>query len=177
VLQTGCAAIASAKGGRLKPETALELAGAGLKEVCETVGMPPVLHMGSCVDNCRVLEAATEVVAEGGLGDDLASLPAVGVAPEWMSEKAIAIGCYFIASGIDVILGNPFYTSGSENVNNYLHGGVKEEFGACFHLIENPLEAADRIVELINAKRDKLGINKKAERKLLDMKDRRAHGM
>ncbi|MDR1892306.1 MAG: anaerobic carbon-monoxide dehydrogenase catalytic subunit [Oscillospiraceae bacterium] len=177
VLQTGCAAIASAKGGRLKPETALELAGAGLREVCETVGMPPVLHMGSCVDNCRVLEAATEVVAEGGLGDDLASIPAVGVAPEWMSEKAIAIGCYFVASGIDVILGNPFYTSGSENVNAYLHGGVKEDFGACFHLIETPMEAADKIVELLNAKRDKLGINKKVERKLLDMKDRRTHGM
>jgi len=131
------------------------------------------LHMGSCVDNSRVLEAATEVVLEGGLGDDLSMVPAVGVAPEWMSEKAVAIGCYFVASGIDVVLGNPFYTSGSENVNNYLHDGVREEFGACFHLIEDPLAAADRIVELLNESRQKLGINKKAERKLLDMKDRR----
>jgi carbon-monoxide dehydrogenase catalytic subunit len=173
ILQTGCAAIASAKAGMLKPELALELAGSGLREVCETVGIPPILHLGSCVDNSRVLEAATEVVLEGGLGDDLSSLPAVGVAPEWMSEKAIAIGCYFVASGVDVILGNPFYTSGSENVNDYLHGGVKEDFGACFHLIEDPLEAADRIEEMLNQKRDALGINKKAERKLFDMKDRR----
>jgi len=173
VLQTGCAAIASAKAGLLRPEVALTHAGDGLREVCETVGMPPVLHMGSCVDNARVLEAATEIVLEGGLGDDLSMIPAVGVAPEWMSEKAIAIGCYFVASGVDVVLGNPFYTGGSENVNNYLHGGATEDYGACFHLIEDPMEAADRILELLNARREALGINKKAERKLLDMKDRR----
>jgi len=174
VLETGCAAIASAKAGLLKPETALEMAGHGLKEVCEAVGMPPVLHLGSCVDNSRVLEAATEVVFEGGLGDDLSSVPAVGVAPEWMSEKAIAIGCYFVASGIDVILGNPFYVSGSQKVYDYLHGGAKEDFGASFHLIEDPYEAVDVIIEMLNKKRDALGINKKAERKLFDMKDRRA---
>jgi len=174
VLQTGCAAIASAKAGLLKPEVALEQAGQGLKEVCEAVGIPPVLHMGSCVDNSRVLEAATEIVFEGGLGDDLSSVPAVGVAPEWMSEKAIAIGCYFVASGIDVILGNPFYVAGSQNVYDYLHEGAKEDFGACFHLIEDPMEAAETIVVMLNKKRDALGINKKAERKLFDMADRRA---
>ncbi|MCL2351301.1 MAG: anaerobic carbon-monoxide dehydrogenase catalytic subunit [Firmicutes bacterium] len=174
VLQTGCAAIASAKAGLLRPEVALAQAGRGLREVCEAVGIPPVLHMGSCVDNSRVLEAATEIVFEGGLGDDLASVPAVGVAPEWMSEKAIAIGCYFVASGIDVILGNPFYVSGGRNVYDYLHGGAAEDFGACFHLIEDPMEAADAIVAMLNKQRDVLGINKKAERKLFDMADRRA---
>jgi carbon-monoxide dehydrogenase catalytic subunit len=174
VLQTGCSAIASAKAGMLKPEVAIEQAGTGLREVCETVGIPPVLHLGSCVDNTRILEAATEIILEGGLGDDMAGLPAVGVAPEWMSEKAVAIGCYFVASGIDVILGNPFYVSGSQAVSDYLHGGVREEFGASFHLIEDPILAADRIIEILNQARDALGINKKAERKLFDMKDRRA---
>jgi len=174
VLQTGCSAIGSAKAGLLKPEVALEQAGAGLREVCEAVGIPPILHMGSCVDNSRILEAATEIVFEGGLGDDIASLPAVGVAPEWMSEKAVAIGCYFVASGVDVILGNPFYVSGSQAVSDYLHNKVRDEYGASFHLIEDPIKAADRIVELINQARDALGINKKTERKLFDMKDRRA---
>ena len=173
VLKTGCAAIASAKAGMLKPEIALEYAGKGLREVCETVGIPPVLHMGSCVDNCRILEAASEIVFEGGLGDDLGSLPAVGVAPEWMSEKAVAIGCYFVASGIDVILGHPFYTSGSQNVSNYLYEGAKEDYGASFHVIEDPYEAVEKIMVMLNEAREKLGINKKAERKLYDMKDRR----
>lgn len=173
VLKTGCTAIAAAKAGMLKPEIGLEMAGAGLREVCETVGIPPVLHMGSCVDNCRILEAATEIVFEGGLGDDLAGLPAVGVAPEWMSEKAIAIGCYFVASGVDVILGHPFYTSGSQKVSDYLYNGAKEDFGASFHYIDDPYVAADRIMEILTAARENLGINKKAERKLFDMKDRR----
>ncbi|MCL2176304.1 MAG: carbon monoxide dehydrogenase, partial [Treponema sp.] len=173
VLQTGCAAIGSAKAGRLTPETALKMAGAGLREVCEAVGIPPVLHLGSCVDNTRILEAATEIVKEGGLGDDLGTLPAVGVAAEWMSEKAISIGCYFVSSGVDIFLGNPFYTSGSDNVHNYLHGGATEDFGACFHYYADPHEAVERIMEIMNKAREGLGINKKTERKLFDMKDRR----
>ena len=107
ILKTGCTAISSAKAGMLTPETALELAGPGFREVCEAIGIPPILHMGSCVDNSRILEAGTEIVFEGGLGEDLSQIPAVGVAPEWMSEKAITIGCYFVASGINVILGSP----------------------------------------------------------------------
>ena len=173
VLKTGCAAIASGKAGILKPEAGLEMAGKGLREICETVGIPPVLHMGSCVDNSRILEAATEVVLEGGLGDDLSMVPAVGVAPEWMSEKAVAIGTYFVASGIDVILGHPFYISGSENVTRFLNEEAKDIFGASFHNCEDPYKAAELVIRLLNERRDKLGINKKAERKLYDMKDRR----
>ncbi|MCK5804448.1 MAG: anaerobic carbon-monoxide dehydrogenase catalytic subunit [Lentisphaeria bacterium] len=173
VLQTGCAAQASAKVGSMTPETALEQAGDGLREVCETVGMPPVLHMGSCVDNSRILEAAAELVAEGGLGDDMGGLPAVGVAPEWMSEKAVTIGCYFVASGCDVILGLPFHTSGSENVSRFLQEDAKEIFGGAFHEVPDPMDAADRVLELINEARENLGIDKKTERKLYDMKDRR----
>jgi carbon-monoxide dehydrogenase catalytic subunit len=174
VLQTGCSAIASAKAGLLKPEVALEQAGEGLREVCEAVGIPPVLYLGNGVDNSRILEAAAEVVFEGGLGDDIASLPAVCAATDWMNEKTAAIGCYFAASGIDVILGNPFYVSGSDAVRDYLYGGMREEYGASFHFIDDPVKAADRIVEIINQARNALGINKKAERKLFDMKDRRA---
>jgi carbon-monoxide dehydrogenase catalytic subunit len=174
VLKTGCAAIASAKAGLLTPEAALELAGPGFREVCEAIGIPPVLHMGSCVDNSRLLEAATEVVLEGGLGDDLAEVPVVGVAPEWMSEKAIAIGCYFVASGVDVILGHPFHVGGSENVSRFLNEETRELFGASFHVCTDPKEAAEKVMEIINRKRERLGINRRAERKLYDMKDRRA---
>jgi len=173
ILQTGCAAQASAKAGKLTPETALAEAGPGLREICETVGIPPVLHMGSCVDNSRILEAATQIVYEGGLGDSLAQVPAVGVAPEWMSEKAVAIGCYFVASGVDVILGQPFNIGGSENVTKYLGEEARMRFGGGFHYIPDPMAAVEKIMELLNASREALGINKKTERKLLDMKDRR----
>ena len=174
VIETGCAAHACAKCGLLTPETALEFAGDGLKEVCETVGIPPVLHMGSCVDNSRILEAATEIVFEGGLGDDLAQVPAVGFAPEWMSEKAVAIGCYFVASGVDVILGHPFHINGSENVKEFLTKDASDIFGASFQVIPDPKGAVEKIMEIINTAREKLGINKKQERKMYDMKDRRA---
>ena len=99
VLTTGCSAIACGKAGLLLPEAA-KYCGPGLASICETVGIPPVLHMGSCVDNSRILMAATAVVKEGGLGDDISDLPAAGAAPEWMSEKAISIGHYFVASGV-----------------------------------------------------------------------------
>jgi carbon-monoxide dehydrogenase catalytic subunit len=173
VLKTGCAAVASGKAGFLTPEAGIEQAGKGLREVCEAVGMPPVLHMGSCVDNSRILEAATEVVLEGGLGEDLSDVPAVGVAPEWMSEKAITIGCYFVASGIDVILGHPFHIEGSDKVTEFLNEGTRELYGASFHVHPDPTEAAQKVLALLGARREKLGINKKAERKLMDMKDRR----
>jgi carbon-monoxide dehydrogenase catalytic subunit len=177
ILKTGCAAISSGKEGNLKPEAALENTGKGLREVCEAVGMPPVLHMGSCVDNSRILEAATEVVNEGGLGDSIAGLPAVGVAPEWMSEKAVAIGCYFVASGVDVVIGQPFHISGSDNVTNFLNNETKKLFGGSFHYEPDPLEAGKKIISIIDDARDKLGINKKVERKLYDMKDRRVHNV
>jgi carbon-monoxide dehydrogenase catalytic subunit len=91
-----------------------------------------------------------------------------------MSEKAIAIGCYFVASGVDVILGHPFHIGGSENVTRFLNQETRDLFGASFHVCATPREAADTIMQIIDRKRERLGINRKAERKLYDMKDRRA---
>jgi anaerobic carbon-monoxide dehydrogenase catalytic subunit len=157
----------------LRPEAALEIAGPGLREVCEAVGMPPVLHMGSCVDNSRILEAATEVAREGGLGDDLSQIPAVGVAPEWMSEKAVAIACYFVASGIDVVLGHPFHVGGSDAVTRFLAEETKDLFNAAFHVCDDPVRAAALVIGLLDERRQRLGIDRKTERKLFDMEDRR----
>jgi carbon-monoxide dehydrogenase catalytic subunit len=112
-------------------------------------------------------------VLEGGLGDDMSQIPAVGVAPEWMSEKAIAISCYFVASGIDVILGHPFHIGGSEKVSQFLNKDTAKLFGASFHVCEDPDSAALKIVQLLNKARKRLGIDKKVERKLFDMQDRR----
>jgi carbon-monoxide dehydrogenase catalytic subunit len=107
VLTTGCNGIACAMEGLLTPEAAAVHCGPGLAEVCETVGIPPVLHMGSCVDNSRLLLAATEVVKAGGLGNDISDLPLAGSAPEWMSEKAISIGHYFVTSGVYTVFRPP----------------------------------------------------------------------
>jgi carbon-monoxide dehydrogenase catalytic subunit len=174
VLATGCAATSLGKAGLLRPE-AIEFAGPGLREVCETVGMPPVLHMGSCVDNSRILIAATEMVREGGLGDDISDLPAIGTAPLWMSEKAVAIGQYFVASGAQVVF-QSLPTTGSKVFHNYLQEGLMEQLGAKWNVAEEPLEIARIMIERIDAKRAALGIDKKRERVLFDMEMRRDLG-
>jgi carbon-monoxide dehydrogenase catalytic subunit len=119
VLQTGCMAMASGKAGLMVPEAA-KYAGDGLASVCEAVGIPPVLHMGACIDNSRILMAATAMVKDGGLGDDLSELPVAGAAPEWMSEKALAIGQYFVGSGVFIVFGVNWPTIGSKEVTDYL---------------------------------------------------------
>ena len=126
VLQTGCSQIALAKAGMCTPEAA-HLAGSGLKEVCETVGMPPVLGIGSCVDNSRILIAASEMVKTGGLGESIADLPVAGAAPEWMSEKAICIGQYFVASGVYTVFGVTFPIVEDTKFHKHLFQGLEEQ--------------------------------------------------
>ena len=173
VLQTGCSAIACAKAGLLVPEAADKYAGKGLAEVCNTVGIPPVLHMGACVDNSRILMAATAVVKEGGLGDDLCDLPACGAAPEWMSEKAIAIGQYFVASGVYTVFSGEWPTLGAKRFTELLFKGYEEKTGGKWDFIDDPIEAADAMIAHIDKKRKELGIDKARERVLMDMDDRR----
>ena len=157
VLQTGCSAIACAKHGLLIPEAAKEYAGKGLQEICEAVGIPPVLHLGACVDNSRILTAASQVIAEGGLGEDLSDLPAAGCAPEWMSEKAITIGFYFVASGVYTVFGaNPFATLGSTNLTNYLTKEIGGMVGGRFEFCDDPIKMAELMIAHIDKKRQEL---------------------
>jgi anaerobic carbon-monoxide dehydrogenase catalytic subunit len=172
VLATGCAATALGRAGLLIPEAAEKYAGAGLAEVCETVGMPPVLHCGSCVDNSRLLIAGTAMVKEGGLGDDLSDLPVVGTAPLWMSEKAVAIGQYFVTSGVYVIFQN-LPINGSKEFSKYLRETCDETYGGHWDTEEDPLQLARKMIAKIDSKREALGINKKQDRVLFDMEMRR----
>jgi carbon-monoxide dehydrogenase catalytic subunit len=173
VLQTGCSAMSCAKEGLLLPEAAAKFAGPGLAEVCETVGIPPVLHMGACVDNSRILMAATAVVKQGGLGDDLSDLPAVGSAPEWMSEKAIAIGQYFVASGCYVIFGTSFPTLGAPGFTKLLFEDYEKITGGKWDFARDPMVQARKMIDQIDIKRRALGLDGKKERVLLDMAARR----
>jgi carbon-monoxide dehydrogenase catalytic subunit len=173
VLQTGCSAMACAKAGLLTPEAAREFAGEGLFSVCETVGIPPVLHLGSCVDNSRILMAATAVVKDGGLGDDISDLPVAGAAPEWMSEKAIAIGHYFVSSGVFTVFGVTWPTIGSEELTNYLFKEFEGITGGMWAFEPDPIKAAHLMIDHIDTKRKALGIDKARERILYDMAMRR----
>jgi carbon-monoxide dehydrogenase catalytic subunit len=172
VLATGCAAVAFGKAGLLAPEAA-SLAGPGLRSVCEAVGIPPVLHMGACVDNSRILTAATLLLAEGGLGDDLSDLPVAGAAPEWMSEKALAIGLYFTASGVYTVFGAGWPTSASEPVCRYLFGECAELYGGRFAWEPDAGKMAELMLAHIDERRRALGIDKARERVLFDMARRR----
>ena len=171
VLQTGCSQIALAKAGLTTPEAA-HLAGPGLKEVCETVGMPPVLGIGSCVDNSRILIAASEMVREGGLGSSIADLPAAGAAPEWMSEKAICIGQYFVASGVYTVFGVTFPIVENTKFHKHLFEELEGEGMGKWGFAVDPYEMARMMIAHIDKKRKELGIDKARERVLMDMADR-----
>jgi len=173
VLVTGCAAMTCGKAGLLTPDAARKYAGEGLASVCEAVGIPPVLHMGSCVDNSRILLAATAVVKAGGLGEDISDLPVAGAALEWMSEKAIAIGEYFVASGIYTVFGVTWPTTGSEEVTKLLFEDYENLFKGKWGFEPDPLKAAKSMIDHIDKKRKALGIDKMRERVLFDMAKRR----
>jgi len=173
VLTTGCNAIACAEAGLMVPEAAAEYAGEGLAEVCETVGIPPVLHLGSCVDNSRILIAATAMVKDGGLGDDISDLPVAGAAPEWMSEKAISIGQYFVGSGVFTVFGVTWPTTGSKEVTDFLFKDFEDMYGGMWAFEPDPIKAAHMMIEHIDKKRQALGIDKARERVLYDMAMRR----
>jgi len=165
VVETGCSAIASAKLGFLLGDAGIDRVGPGLREVCETVGIPPVLHMGSCVDNTRILTVLTQMVEEGGLGDDIDEVPAVGLAPEWMSEKALSIATYCAASGAYVMMGgsNPVKGKGekvpdSTLVAEYMNSGWEEIYGGKLEFLDDPLEMIQRTLDHIDKKRAALGL-------------------
>ena len=155
VVDTGCAAVANAKAG-FKVAESIQYAGEGLKEVCGALGIPPVLHMGSCVDNVRILVLASALA--NALNVDISDLPIAGAAPEWYSEKAVSIGAYFVASGVYTVLGPMPPITGSMNVVNLLTEGLNDVIGATFAVEPDPEKAAILIRRHIENKRETLGL-------------------
>ncbi|MHB8278612.1 MAG: anaerobic carbon-monoxide dehydrogenase catalytic subunit [Candidatus Humimicrobiaceae bacterium] len=174
VVSTGCGALSLAKCGIMVPE-AMEEAGPGLRSICEAVGIPPILHLGSCVDNSRILTIVSEIVSEGGLGEDISDLPAAGIAPEWMSEKALSIGTYFAASGVYVAFsGQPIPVESSIEVKNIMTSGWQQKYGGQLEYIADIDELLEKVINVIQDKRKALKIDTKKERVLMDMEARRA---
>lgn len=155
VVETGCAAIACGKAGLLVPEAA-DFAGDGLKSICNALGIPPVLHMGSCVDCSRILMLAANIAKELGVG--IGDLPIGGAAPEWYSQKAVSIGTYFVSSGVYVVLGIPPKIFGSPNVTNLLASQLTGLVNASFAIEPDPVKAAGLLEAEIERKRKALGI-------------------
>jgi carbon-monoxide dehydrogenase catalytic subunit len=155
VVDTGCAAIATAKAGFKMPE-AIQFAGPGLKEVCGALGIPPVLHLGSCVDNVRILMLAGALA--NALNVDFSDLPIAGAAPEWYSEKAVSIGAYFVASGVYTVLGPMPPIAGSLNVVKLLTEGLRDAVGAVFAVEPDPEKSAILIRRHIEERRQTLGL-------------------
>lgn len=155
VVVTGCAAVANGKAGQMVPEAA-NMAGPGLRSVCKALGIPPVLHMGSCVDNSRILVLAAALA--NSLGVDIDQLPLAGAAPEWYSEKAVSIGAYVVASGIYTVLGVQPPIFGSRKVVELLAGGLEDVVGAKFAVEVDPEKVAVLIRRHIEAKRKALGL-------------------
>ncbi len=158
LIVSGCSAQAAAKAGLMDPEKAKEYCGAGLKRVCELAGIPPVLHMGSCVDISRMMILASDIAKDWGI--NISQVPVVGCAPEWMSEKAVSIGNYVVATGIETFLGVDPYSKGSTEVTELLQGenGINKWVEAKF-VVETDIEKlGDKMIECIEAKRAALGI-------------------
>ena len=156
VVDTGCVAVATAKAG-FKVPAAAEMAGPGLKAICNALGIPPVLHMGSCVDNVRILVLVSALA--DALGVDISDLPVAGSAPEWYSEKAVTIGTYFVASGVTTHLGPVPPITGSMNVVNLLTSGLEDVVGATFAVEPDPEKAAVFLRRTIEGKRKALGLD------------------
>ena len=179
ICSTGCGSAACATAGYLTPEMALEHAGPGLREVCEAIGIPPILHLGACVDNSRILTIASAMAHEGGLSDEIGGMPAVGIAPEWMSEKAIAIGCYFAASGVPCIFGGESPVGASKEVTKIMTEVWFERFMGALHFEPDPEKMLQMALDYIDKARENLKLRKYepgkfgAERVLMDMAARR----
>ncbi|MCC6347633.1 MAG: anaerobic carbon-monoxide dehydrogenase catalytic subunit [Nitrospirales bacterium] len=179
IVSTGCGSAACGTAGWLTPEMALENAGPGLREVCEAIGIPPILHLGACVDNSRILTIASAMAAEGGLSDEIGGMPAVGIAPEWMSEKAIAIGSYLAASGVPVIFGGESPVEASREVTRILTEVWFERFRGAMHFEPDPEKMLSLALTYIDKAREALKLKKYepgkfgTEKVLMDMAARR----
>jgi carbon-monoxide dehydrogenase catalytic subunit len=157
VITTGCISHASAQEGLMKPE-AVKYCGDKLKAVLIAIGkankigvLPPVLHMGSCVDNSRIIRLVSEISNYTKI--PISKLPIAASAPELVTEKAVAIGTNALVHGITVHVNPPLWTSGAKLVEKQL--GNLPTGGKMFYESDVD-EAAKKIINIINEKRKAL---------------------
>jgi carbon-monoxide dehydrogenase catalytic subunit len=161
---TGCGAGALMRHGFMDPANVDELCGDGLKAVLTAIGeandlggpLPPILHLGSCVDNSRAVALAVAVADY--LGVDTDKLPVVASAAEAVSEKAVSIGAYSVAAGLPTHVGVMLPVLGSPLVTEVLTEKVKDLTGGYFIVDLDPESAADKLLSAIDERRAGLGL-------------------
>ena len=164
VVATGCGAGALMRHGFMDPANVDEMCGEGLKAVLTAIGeandlggpLPPVIHLGSCVDNSRAVALAVAVA--GYLGVDTDKIPVVASAAEAVSEKAVSIGAYAVAAGLPTHVGVMLPVLGSPVVTEVLTDKVKDLTGGYFIVDLDPETAADKLLAAIDERRAGLGL-------------------
>jgi carbon-monoxide dehydrogenase catalytic subunit/CO dehydrogenase/CO-methylating acetyl-CoA synthase complex beta subunit len=170
-LVTGCAAQSLAKHGLLAPEAVEQYAGESLKKFLRDVGekatgesLPLVLHMGSCVDNSRVENFVSELAQV--MGVDIQDLPIVASAPEAMSEKAVAIGTWCVATGWPTHVGVYPFIKGSPLADEIAQATAKDVYGGHFIFEPDPVVAAKTLVNTVQYRRWKMDAHSELDGKV-----------
>jgi carbon-monoxide dehydrogenase catalytic subunit len=164
IVTTGCVNHILAHAGFLTGEATEKYAGEKLKKVLTALGkaaglgapLPPVLHMGSCVDNSRIYDLLAALA--GKIGIEISQLPVAGSAPEFITEKAISIGSFFLAAGILVHVAPPPRVFGSPFAVGLLTETLPGINGGKVLVETDPEKAATGIIAHIRAKRQALGL-------------------
>ncbi|MDR2351998.1 MAG: anaerobic carbon-monoxide dehydrogenase catalytic subunit [Deltaproteobacteria bacterium] len=158
VLSTGCAAMALGRAGLMAPE-AKSQAGSKLAKFCEDTGLSPVIHLGSCVDNSRLLKLLAGLSKTGTLGTEIAELPAAVAIPGWTSEQIVSTAFYFMASGLKVYLGFTLPVQGVPAIVKYLDEDFTAKYGGALIHDPDPISQAGKISKLVEEKRSSLGLS------------------
>jgi carbon-monoxide dehydrogenase catalytic subunit len=156
VLSMGCGNAAVQVAGLCSPK-AKEMAGPGLKAVCEALGTPPVLSYGTCTDTGRIADLI-HAVSEALGGVPVPDLPLAAAAPEYMEQKATIDAIFALAFGLYTYVNPVPPVTGGPNLVKLLTQDIENITGAKLDVETDAQKAADNILEHIESKRKKLGI-------------------
>ncbi len=164
VVTTGCIAQICGQDGLLAPEATLEHCGPGLKAALTALGeaaglggpLPPVWHMGSCVDNSRITDLLAAIADR--LDVKISQLPAVGSAPELVQEKAISIGLSYVALGVSLHVAPAPRILGGPEVTKILTQDLEGMIGSKVFVETDAEKAAEAMHQVILEKRQGLGL-------------------
>lgn len=153
ILTNGCAAFPLMKLGYCTT-SAYDKTGESLKEFLQP-DLPPVWHVGECIDNTRSSGIFAGVA--GALGKNIYEMPYGFTSPEWGNEKGVDAALGFRLMGVNSYHCVEAQIQGSANVIHFLKEGTRETLGSVMHVDTDPVSLGNKIVEDLKAKRKALG--------------------